>query len=65
MDLGQLREELQIERHSNELKMKHMMSDMEAVMETSNSSEEVKETTYKFMTRVIASTCSPGEVPGE
>ena len=49
MELTQLKEQLIMEKHSNELKVKHMMSDMEQTLAALEDTLEKRETAYRVI----------------
>ena len=65
MELTQLKEQLLMERHSNELRMKHMMSDMErrlASTEQYQDKKEEMETVYKGIIRALENETTPEQI---
>ena len=54
MELTQLKEQLVMEKHSNELRLKHMMSDMEETLVVREHSRERDEAAYKVIKKALA-----------
>ena len=53
MELTQLKEQLVMEKHSNELRLKHMMSDMEETLVVREHSRERDEAAYKVIKKAL------------
>ena len=53
MELTQLKEQLVMEKHSNELRLKHMMSDMEETLAVMEHSRERNEAAYKVIKKAL------------
>lgn len=65
VDLSRVKEELSLEKHSNELKMKHMVSDLEQMTMAKEQTlciMEEKEATLRAMVKAVKDNSPPEEI---